>query len=93
MAPSHGMDGYYLAYCVLKFSFDCFGMEAEETLHEWNILNSEDIGRIVFALISVGLMEEQTDDSIDDFNNLFNATQEIINNINGEFTTPLTLLR
>lgn len=87
------MDGYYLAYCVLKFSFDCFGIEAEETLHEWNILNSEDIGKIVYGLISVGLKEERTGYSIDDFNNLFNVTQENINNNYCEFTIPLPQFR
>jgi len=81
-APFHSMDGYYLSYCVLKFSYECFVVDAEETLHEWNIRNSEDIGNIVYDLISVGLMEQQEGDSINDFQNLFVVTQEIISNVN-----------
>ena len=45
--------------------------EAKELLAEWGIRSSEDVGRIIYALIEAGLARRSDDDSPDQFDGLF----------------------
>jgi uncharacterized repeat protein (TIGR04138 family) len=45
--------------------------EARELLSEWKITASEDVGRIVFAMVDAGLMRVAPEDSVQDFDGLF----------------------
>jgi uncharacterized repeat protein (TIGR04138 family) len=45
--------------------------EAKELLSEWGVRSSEDVGRIIFAMVEVGLARAQTDDRIEQFDELF----------------------
>jgi uncharacterized repeat protein (TIGR04138 family) len=44
-----------------------YGLLANLVLQRWNILSTEDFGRIVFAMVEKGLMAKNEDDTIDDF--------------------------
>ena len=45
--------------------------EAKELLAEWGITRSEDVGRIVFAMVQLGHMKAEEGETIRDFDGLF----------------------
>ena len=48
-----------------------FGPMAKEVLNYWGIYTTRDIGNIVYGLIDAGLLEKSEDDSIEDFEDVF----------------------
>ena len=50
---------------------DQFGLLAPTVLRHWGIGSTEDIGRIVFHLIDVGLLARQPSDRIEDFDRVY----------------------
>lgn len=48
-----------------------YGVSAAAVLRGWGVTRSEDIGRIVFALVASGWLEASADDAITDFDGLF----------------------
>jgi len=48
-----------------------YGVLAREVLEHWGIRASADLGEIVFALVDVGLLMKQPNDSKDDFIGVF----------------------
>lgn len=48
-----------------------YGMLAKTVLGRWNIRETADFGRIVFAMIDAGLLRKTEDDSFDDFVGVF----------------------
>jgi uncharacterized repeat protein (TIGR04138 family) len=52
---------------VLDLAISRFGLLAELVLREWGIRESEDVGRITFALIELGIFSKQPSDSLEDF--------------------------
>ncbi len=52
-----------------------FGRDATRTLEGWQIHRSEDVGRIVFALVEAGHLEAASDDAQSDFDRLFEVRE------------------
>jgi uncharacterized repeat protein (TIGR04138 family) len=52
-----------------------FGPMAKEVLNHWGIYNTRDIGNIVFGLIDAGLMHRSEEDSIEDFDDVYDFRQ------------------
>ncbi len=48
-----------------------YGLMAREVLNEWGIDSTETIGRIVFALVDAKKMSKTDEDSLGDFNRIF----------------------
>ena len=48
-----------------------FGPMAKEVLNHWGIYSTRDIGNIVFGLITAELLEHSEEDSIEDFDDVF----------------------
>lgn len=70
--PTRGhISGQELAKSCRDFGIDQFGLTARTVLSHWGIETTEDIGRIVFTLIDVGLLIRNTSDRIEDFNAVF----------------------
>jgi uncharacterized repeat protein (TIGR04138 family) len=44
-----------------------FGLMAELVLREWGLKRAEDVGRITFTLIEVGVFSKQPSDRLEDF--------------------------
>lgn len=67
--PDHDrhITGQQLCIGLRDFAIESFGMLAPEVLHHWNIHRTDDFGRIVFAMIDVGLFSKTSEDSLDDF--------------------------
>lgn len=61
------VSGAELAWACRDFARKQFGLLAPVVLAHWGITRTEDIGRIVFTLIEVGLLVTQPGDSESDF--------------------------
>jgi uncharacterized repeat protein (TIGR04138 family) len=63
--------GPELAWACRDFAREQFGLLAPVVLSHWGITRTEDIGRIVFTLVEVGLLVTQPGDSESDFEGVF----------------------
>ena len=63
--------GPELAWACRDFARQQFGLLAPVVLSHWGITRTEDIGRIVFTLVEVGLLVTQPGDSEADFEGVF----------------------
>ena len=61
------ISGAELAWACRDFAVERFGLTARTVLSHWGVSGTEDIGRIVFVLIEIGLLVRQPDDQLDDF--------------------------
>ena len=52
---------------MLDLATTRFGLMAELVLREWGLKCADDVGRITFALIEVGVFSKQPSDRIEDF--------------------------
>jgi uncharacterized repeat protein (TIGR04138 family) len=52
---------------MLDLATTRFGLMAELVLREWGLKAAEDVGRITFALIDVGVFSKQPSDRLEDF--------------------------
>lgn len=52
-----------------------YGVIARDVLEHWGVRDSADIGEIVFALVDVGLLMKQPNDSKEDFIGVFDFHQ------------------
>jgi uncharacterized repeat protein (TIGR04138 family) len=59
--------GQELALAVRDHALDEFGLMAPAVLRHWGIEATVDVGRIVFALVDVGLLVAQPLDRLEDF--------------------------
>jgi uncharacterized repeat protein (TIGR04138 family) len=65
------LTGAELAWACRDFALDQFGLLAPTVLSHWGITATEDLGRIVFALIDVGLLQRQPSDKLEDFDRVY----------------------
>ncbi len=64
---SNHVDGQQLCLGLRDYAIDRYGKLARTVLRRWGITQTADFGRIVFAMIEVGLMRKTDEDSYDDF--------------------------
>ena len=67
--------GQQLCLALRDTALKRWGLMARSVLARWNINSTEDIGRIVFALVENGWLQKQPDDSIEDFDHVFDFAQ------------------
>jgi uncharacterized repeat protein (TIGR04138 family) len=60
-----------LAWACRDFALQQFGLLAQGVLAHWGIHRTEDLGRIVFILVEVGLLVTQAGDLESDFDAVF----------------------
>jgi uncharacterized repeat protein (TIGR04138 family) len=65
------VSGAELAWACRDFAQKQFGLLAPGVLAHWGIKRTEDIGRIVFTLVEVGLLVTQAGDTESDFEAVF----------------------
>jgi uncharacterized repeat protein (TIGR04138 family) len=63
--------GQQLCHVIGEVSRERWGFMARGVLARWNIHRTEDIGAMIFALVEHDWLQKQPDDSIDDFNHVF----------------------
>ena len=77
--------GQELCLGLRDYALDRYGRLAGTVLRNWGIRSCEDFGHIVFAMVDAGLMHKNADDSIADFENVFE-----FRNAFGRFELDLT---
>jgi uncharacterized repeat protein (TIGR04138 family) len=68
--PRH-VTGRELCEGLRDYALDQFGPMARTVLEHWGIKKTEDFGKIVFHLIDAELLRKTEEDSIRDFENLY----------------------
>jgi len=69
------LSGVELAWACRDFGLQQFGLLAPSVLGYWGISTTEDLGRIVFALIDVGLLARQDSDRLEDFDAVYDFAE------------------
>jgi len=75
LAARRHLSGAELAWACRDFALDQFGLLAPTVLRFWGITSTEDLGRIVFSLIDVGLLARQPSDKLEDFDRVYDFTE------------------
>lgn len=65
------VSGQELCLGLRDFAIKQYGLLAPMVLRHWNVNQTVDFGRIVFAMIDFGLMKKNDSDSIEDFQGVF----------------------
>lgn len=68
--PRH-VTGQELLEGIRQYALDQFGPFARTVLNYWGIYETEDFGKIVFALVDAGILRKQPEDKIEDFKNVY----------------------
>jgi uncharacterized repeat protein (TIGR04138 family) len=63
--------GAELAWACRDLARERFGLLARSVLAHWNVTRTDDLGRIVFTLVDVGLLVTQPGDSESDFRDVY----------------------
>jgi len=69
-APRH-VSGPELAQGVRELALERFGPMARTVLEHWGIHATEDVGRVVFAMVEQGILIKQDGDNPEDFSDVF----------------------
>jgi uncharacterized repeat protein (TIGR04138 family) len=69
------ISGEELAHSCREFALEQFGLTARTVLRYWGIETTEDIGRVVFVLIDVGLLLRHPNDRPEDFGAVYDFAQ------------------
>lgn len=65
------VSGVELLKGIREYAMEQYGPMARTVLNHWGIHETEDFGKIVFALVEVGILRKQPEDRIEDFKNVF----------------------
>lgn len=65
------VSGQDLCAGLRDFAIKEYGLLARTVLRRWNITSCRDFGQVVFAMVDGGLMRKTDDDTIHDFNNVY----------------------
>jgi uncharacterized repeat protein (TIGR04138 family) len=66
-----------------------FGPMAKEVLNHWGVYTTRDLGNIVFGLIEAGLLLGSDEDSIEDFDDVFDFRQVFEEDYFGQQDSPV----
>ena len=69
-APRH-ISGQEFCEGLRRYAVDQFGPLARTVLEYWGVKETLDFGKIVFALVEVGLMRKTDEDTLDDFKDVY----------------------
>lgn len=69
-APRH-VSGRELAEGVRELALERFGPMARTVLEHWGIHDTDDVGRVVFAMVEQGILIKQDGDQPEDFADVF----------------------
>lgn len=63
--------GDELCHGLRDYAIRKYGLMARSVLAHWNIVRTEDFGRIVFAMVDAGLWSRTDEDSLEDFRGVY----------------------
>ncbi|MDQ7013039.1 MAG: hypothetical protein Q9O74_03985 [Planctomycetota bacterium] len=64
---SKHVSGQELCLGLRDYAIERYGRLARTVLEHWGLYTTDDFGRIVFAMVEVGLMRKTEDDTLEDF--------------------------
>jgi uncharacterized repeat protein (TIGR04138 family) len=68
---AHHISGQELCHGLRRLAIEKWGRLAKVVLNHWGIRTTRDFGEIVYLMIQHKWMSAQPEDSIDDFNNVY----------------------
>ncbi len=68
--PRH-VTGPELLQGIREYAIEQFDGLAKTVLNYWGLFKTEDFGKIVFALVEVGILRKQPEDRLEDFKDVF----------------------
>lgn len=74
----HHVSGRELVLGVRDLALREFGLMAHTVFRQWGITKTDDFGDMVFNLVEAGLMSKTEDDRKEDFCNIFNLEQALM---------------
>jgi uncharacterized repeat protein (TIGR04138 family) len=77
--PRH-ISGRELTDGVRELAIGQYGLLAKAVLEHWGIHETEDVGRVVFAMVEHGLLVKEEEDRPEDFADLFDFEEEFERN-------------
>ncbi len=66
--------GRDLCYGLRDYAVEQYGLLARTVLRRWHVTACEDFGRIVYTMVERGVMKTTPEDSIHDFDGVFDFT-------------------
>ena len=71
------VSGQHLCWGLRNFALQKFGALASAVLNHWNIQRTRDFGEIVFALVNNEFLQKQPNDSIEDFDEVYQFAEAL----------------
>jgi len=71
LAERRHVSGQEVTHACRELAMEQYGLMAREVLDHWGIRETSDFGRIVYALVDVGLLVTQPGDRIEDFQEVY----------------------
>ncbi len=71
IGPERHVNGAQLCLGLRDYAIQRYGMLARTVLERWRVRQTDDFGRIVFAMIEAGLMRKSEEDALADFHAVF----------------------
>ncbi|MEY4614804.1 hypothetical protein EBX93_09940 [bacterium] len=78
-ATEHHVSGRQLVEGIKRFALDEFGLMARCVFNQWGIKKTGDFGAMVFNLVEIGLMSKTENDSMEDFEDIFDMDNGLMN--------------
>ncbi|MDH3222081.1 MAG: hypothetical protein OEO23_00080 [Gemmatimonadota bacterium] len=75
MRETRHISGEELVHGVRDLAMERYGPLARTVLEYWGIHSTEDLGEVVFALVEIGILVKQDEDSPEDFEGLFDFVE------------------
>lgn len=73
------VSGQQLCLGLREYAIERYGMLAPCVMRHWNVVRTEDFGRIVYALIEAGRLTKSAEDSLEDFQAVFDFDEAFAN--------------
>lgn len=74
--PDRHVTGTQLCLGLRDYALEQYGRLALTVLRRWNIRRTEDFGHIVFAMVDAGLLRKTEEDTLEDFRDIFDFSEE-----------------
>ena len=68
---SRHVNGQQLCYGLRDYGVERCGLLARDVLGRWGIRQTEDFGKIIFAMVEAGLMRKTDEDTLEDFRSVY----------------------
>lgn len=72
------VDGRQIALAARAIAQEEFGQMAPVVFRQWGIQSTADLGRIIFKLIGIGLLNKNEKDSIEDFVGIYEIPEDLL---------------